>query len=108
MCHSYRFDVKEDGTLDNRKTFAFVHSGAPDGKSSKLYLVLLGLIFWKKASTAIHWVTCMLAVVMVSMSGIHLASSLARSMLDLVQRISTSLDRAEWLSALKQTFTMPR
>ncbi|CRL24995.1 Six-bladed beta-propeller, TolB-like [Penicillium camemberti] len=27
----YRFDVKEDGTLDNRKTFAFVHSGAPDG-----------------------------------------------------------------------------
>ncbi|CAI7609165.1 unnamed protein product [Penicillium glandicola] len=27
----YRFDVKEDGTLDNRKTFAFVHIGAPDG-----------------------------------------------------------------------------
>ncbi|KUM55827.1 hypothetical protein ACN42_g11409 [Penicillium freii] len=27
----YRFDVKEDGTLDNRKTFAFAHSGAPDG-----------------------------------------------------------------------------
>ncbi|OQE23380.1 hypothetical protein PENFLA_c011G10448 [Penicillium flavigenum] len=27
----YRFDVKDDGTLENRKTFAFVHSGAPDG-----------------------------------------------------------------------------
>ena len=39
--------MKEDGTLDNRKTFAFVHSGAPDGKSSKLYLLLLRLISWK-------------------------------------------------------------
>ncbi|KAJ5469695.1 hypothetical protein N7539_009313 [Penicillium diatomitis] len=27
----YRFDVKEDGTLENRKTFAFVSPGAPDG-----------------------------------------------------------------------------
>ncbi|KAG6359995.1 hypothetical protein INS49_011051 [Diaporthe citri] len=27
----YRFDVLEDGTWDNRKTFAFVDSGAPDG-----------------------------------------------------------------------------
>ncbi|KAJ5155326.1 hypothetical protein N7492_008129 [Penicillium capsulatum] len=27
----YRFDVKKDGTLENRKTFAFVNSGAPDG-----------------------------------------------------------------------------
>ncbi|KAJ5514964.1 SMP-30/Gluconolaconase/LRE-like region [Penicillium fimorum] len=27
----YRFDVKADGTFENRKTFAFVHSGAPDG-----------------------------------------------------------------------------
>ncbi|KAJ6041050.1 hypothetical protein N7499_001228 [Penicillium canescens] len=27
----YRFDVKEDGTFENRKTFAFVNSGAPDG-----------------------------------------------------------------------------
>lgn len=29
--YSYRFDVKEDGTWDNRKTFAFVDSGVPDG-----------------------------------------------------------------------------
>ncbi|KAJ0124850.1 evolved d-pantonohydrolase [Diaporthe amygdali] len=27
----YRFDVLEDGTWDNRRTFAFVDSGAPDG-----------------------------------------------------------------------------
>ncbi|KAJ5742684.1 uncharacterized protein N7511_011085 [Penicillium nucicola] len=27
----YRFDVTEDGTFENRKTFAFVNSGAPDG-----------------------------------------------------------------------------
>ncbi|KAK7953725.1 lactonohydrolase [Apiospora saccharicola] len=27
----YRFDVKEDGTWDNRKTFAYVSSGVPDG-----------------------------------------------------------------------------
>ncbi|KAJ5145339.1 hypothetical protein N7448_002731 [Penicillium atrosanguineum] len=27
----YRFDVEEDGTFENRKTFAFVNSGAPDG-----------------------------------------------------------------------------
>ncbi|KAJ5377541.1 uncharacterized protein N7496_004950 [Penicillium cataractarum] len=27
----YRFDVKKDGTLDNRKVFAFVSPGAPDG-----------------------------------------------------------------------------
>lgn len=56
----------------------------------------------------IHGVTYMLAVAMVFMSGIHLASSSARSILDLVRRISTSLERAEWLSVLKQTFTMPR
>lgn len=29
--NSYRFEVLEDGTWDNRKTFAFVDSGAPDG-----------------------------------------------------------------------------
>lgn len=28
---SYRYDVGEDGTLDNRKTFAFVTPGIPDG-----------------------------------------------------------------------------
>jgi gluconolactonase len=28
---SYRYDVKEDGTLENRKTFAFVTPGVPDG-----------------------------------------------------------------------------
>ncbi|KAK7967099.1 uncharacterized protein PG986_001376 [Apiospora aurea] len=27
----YRFDVKEDGTWENRKTFAYVSSGVPDG-----------------------------------------------------------------------------
>lgn len=27
----YRFNVQEDGTWDNRKTFAFVNSGVPDG-----------------------------------------------------------------------------
>ncbi|KAJ5224288.1 uncharacterized protein N7469_007791 [Penicillium citrinum] len=27
----YRYDVAEDGTLENRKTFAFINSGAPDG-----------------------------------------------------------------------------
>ncbi|KAJ5086067.1 hypothetical protein N7532_010838 [Penicillium argentinense] len=27
----YRYDVVDDGTLENRKTFAFVNSGAPDG-----------------------------------------------------------------------------
>ncbi|KAJ4298388.1 hypothetical protein N0V88_003418 [Collariella sp. IMI 366227] len=27
----YRYDVQEDGTLDNRKTFAFVTPGIPDG-----------------------------------------------------------------------------
>ncbi|KAH9884696.1 D-lactonohydrolase [Xylariomycetidae sp. FL2044] len=27
----YRYDVKEDGTFDNRKLFAFVDSGVPDG-----------------------------------------------------------------------------
>lgn len=31
--NSYRFDVKDDGTWDNRKTFAFVDSGVPDGMS---------------------------------------------------------------------------
>ncbi|KAI1339131.1 D-lactonohydrolase [Xylariaceae sp. FL0016] len=27
----YRFDVKDDGTFDNRKVFAFIDSSAPDG-----------------------------------------------------------------------------
>ncbi|KAI7927540.1 levo-lactonase [Pyricularia oryzae] len=27
----YRFDVKEDGTWENRKTFAYINSGVPDG-----------------------------------------------------------------------------
>ncbi|OTB08250.1 hypothetical protein M426DRAFT_30020, partial [Hypoxylon sp. CI-4A] len=27
----YRFDVQEDGTFENRKTFAFIDSGVPDG-----------------------------------------------------------------------------
>ncbi|KAJ5468767.1 SMP-30/Gluconolaconase/LRE-like region [Penicillium sp. IBT 31633x] len=27
----YRFDVNKDGTFENRKTFAFVNAGAPDG-----------------------------------------------------------------------------
>lgn len=31
---SYRFDVLEDGTWDNRKTFAYIDSGVPDGKDS--------------------------------------------------------------------------
>lgn len=31
----YRFDVKEDGTWDNRKIFAFVDSGVPDGTHSQ-------------------------------------------------------------------------
>lgn len=88
--------MKDDGTLENRKTFAFVHSGAPDGKSKKLYLMLLGLILLKKASIVIQRVTYTLAVVTVSMSGIHPASSSARSMLDLVRRISTSLGKVEW------------
>lgn len=30
--HSYRFDVTDDGTLENRKTFAFASPGLPDGK----------------------------------------------------------------------------
>ncbi|PSR76981.1 gluconolactonase [Coniella lustricola] len=30
----YRFDVKDDGTWDNRKIFAFVDSGVPDGVHS--------------------------------------------------------------------------
>ncbi len=33
MASSYRFDVKEDGTFENRKTFAFVNSGVPDGRN---------------------------------------------------------------------------
>jgi gluconolactonase len=32
--------VKDDGTLENRKTFAFAHSGAPDGKSNKSHLMV--------------------------------------------------------------------
>jgi gluconolactonase len=28
---SYRFDVESDGTFSNRKTFAFVTPGVPDG-----------------------------------------------------------------------------
>lgn len=28
---SYRYNVHEDGTVDNRKTFAFVTPGVPDG-----------------------------------------------------------------------------
>lgn len=28
----YRFEVNKDGTWDNRKTFAFIDSGVPDGK----------------------------------------------------------------------------
>ncbi|KAI1872932.1 uncharacterized protein JN550_003806 [Neoarthrinium moseri] len=27
----YRFDVQQDGTLENRKTFAYINSGVPDG-----------------------------------------------------------------------------
>jgi hypothetical protein len=29
---SYSYDVQEDGTFDNRKTFAYVSPGVPDGK----------------------------------------------------------------------------
>lgn len=32
MNYSYRFDVKKDGTWENRKTFAYVAAGIPDGK----------------------------------------------------------------------------
>lgn len=28
---SYRYDVESDGTFSNRKTFAYIASGAPDG-----------------------------------------------------------------------------
>lgn len=33
----YRFDVVEDGTLENRKIFAYVSPGIPDGKSLTPY-----------------------------------------------------------------------
>ena len=33
MVSSYRFDVMEDGTFENRKTFAFVDTNIPDGKN---------------------------------------------------------------------------
>jgi hypothetical protein len=33
IMRSYRFDVMEDGTFENRKTFAYVSPGIPDGKS---------------------------------------------------------------------------
>lgn len=29
---SYRFDVQEDGTWENRKTFAYIAARLPDGK----------------------------------------------------------------------------
>lgn len=32
MDYRYRFDVKKDGTWENRKTFAYVAAGIPDGK----------------------------------------------------------------------------
>jgi hypothetical protein len=35
---SYRFDIVEDGTFENRKLFAYVHSAIPDGESLCLYI----------------------------------------------------------------------
>lgn len=37
----YRYDVTADGTFENRKLFAFVNSGAPDGAFPKLFLVAM-------------------------------------------------------------------
>lgn len=35
---SYRFNVAEDGTFENRKTFSYVSPGIPDGESLSLRL----------------------------------------------------------------------
>lgn len=34
---SYRYNVQEDGTWENRKTFAYVSPGIPDGKCISEY-----------------------------------------------------------------------
>lgn len=110
---SYRFDVKQDGTLDNRKVFAFVSPGAPDGMSrffpQMLCLVedeILTSFFDEQASTATPRVTCTPDVVTASRCGIPLASSLARFILGRLRPISTLLGRAGWLFVPRQTFTM--
>lgn len=102
--------MKEDGTFENRKLFAFVNSGAPDGKASfPIYISnqkhVTDLDILEKVSTATPGATSMLAAVMVFRFGIHLVSSSGRSTSEPLRRISTSLERVEWSSALRQTFT---
>jgi gluconolactonase len=36
LSRSYRYDVQEDGTWENRKTFAYINARAPDGRHISL------------------------------------------------------------------------
>lgn len=77
----YRFNVQEDGTWDNRKTFAFVDSGVPDGKlvaSLSLHVETSAFAHKRQVFTATLRDTCTQAVGMVSTSGTPLAHSLGK------------------------------
>lgn len=90
---SYRFDVLDDGTWDNRKTFAFVDSGVPDGISAPTTYPLRGYRgvpgYYSQddadmennlqVSTPIRTETCTPAAAMASTSGIPPGRSSARS-----------------------------
>ena len=109
---SYRYDVAEDGTLENRKTFAFINSGAPDGKDSFVYWtnnhisLLANHSLLSQVFTAILGATSMLAVVMASRFGTHLASSLVRSTWGRLRPISILLVKGEWSFVLRIRSTM--
>lgn len=60
---SYSYDVQDDGTWDNRKTFSYVDSGVPDGK----YLSRL----WISISTRPQPVVQVLTLVFLLMVGVH-------------------------------------
>lgn len=110
MSYRYRFDVNDDGTWDNRKTFAFIDSGVPDG-------TYLSLLLWdtknktktkyqQQVYTAIRMATYTLAAEMASMFGIPPERSLARFTSALRLRISNSPVMAAWLFVQRQSYTM--
>lgn len=66
--------MKDDGTIENRKTFAFVHSGAPDGTVILQHYASILTNSLIQVFTAIRGVMFTQDVAMGSMYGIHKGS----------------------------------
>jgi len=50
----YRFNVLADGTWENRKTFAYIDSGVPDGSPAISFFLILPHLIVSKTNTVIN------------------------------------------------------